>query len=55
MARPLRIDFPDALHHVIVRGNNKEKIFSSNEDKDYYLEKLFHYANIYEIELCNFK
>jgi len=27
MGRPTRVDFPGAVHHVIVRGNNKRTVF----------------------------
>ncbi len=27
MARPPRIDFPDALYHVTSRGNGRQQIF----------------------------
>jgi REP element-mobilizing transposase RayT len=29
MARPLRINFENAVYHIIARGNRKEKIFYS--------------------------
>jgi len=32
MARPNRISLPGATYHVMVRGNNKQPIFFSNED-----------------------
>jgi hypothetical protein len=32
-ARPLRINFENAVYHIITRGNRKEKIFYSDEDK----------------------
>ncbi len=33
MARPLRIEFPDAIYHVMSRGNSRQKIF--RDDRDY--------------------
>ena len=33
MARTLRVQFEDALYHLCVRGNRRERIFTS--DKDY--------------------
>jgi REP element-mobilizing transposase RayT len=36
MARKTRIHFPGAFYHVILRGNNKQQIFFSNEDRDYF-------------------
>lgn len=40
MARPLRVDYPDAYYHVINRGNNLETIFKSERDKEKFLEYL---------------
>lgn len=40
MARPLRIEYPGAFYHVINRGNNQEKIFKNNRDKEKFLEYL---------------
>jgi REP element-mobilizing transposase RayT len=33
MARPLRIEFPEATYHVTSRGNEQRRIFHSNEDR----------------------
>lgn len=40
MARKPRIEFPGALLHVIVRGNNRQEIFHDDEDRRAYLERL---------------
>jgi putative transposase len=40
MARPLRINFENAVYHIIARGNRKEKIFSSDEDKKLFQKKM---------------
>jgi putative transposase len=40
MARPLRIEFPGALHHVIARGNAREPIFVDDEDRQAFLDGL---------------
>lgn len=37
MARPLRIEYPGALYHVMNRGDGKEKITVSEEDKKLFL------------------
>ena len=39
MARSLRIEFPGALYHVIVRGNQKQDIFLDDEDRGAFLER----------------
>jgi len=33
MARPLRLEFPDALYHVTSRGNERRPIFLSDDDR----------------------
>lgn len=38
MARPLRIQYPGALYHVIARGNNKRKIFLDDKDRRGFLK-----------------
>ena len=40
MARPLRVEYPEAYYHVINRGNNREKIFKNDRDKEKFLEYL---------------
>ncbi|MDT0495875.1 hypothetical protein RM530_00640 [Algiphilus sp. W345] len=36
MARPLRIEFLGAIHHVMARGNARQAIFLNDEDRDAY-------------------
>ncbi len=40
MARPLRIDFPNAVHHVTSRGDRRELIFSDDIDRQRLLDIL---------------
>ncbi len=40
MARPLRLEFPGALYHVTVRGNEKRNIFRDDFDRHHFLELL---------------
>ncbi len=40
MARPLRVEYPGAFYHVINRGNNQEKIFKNDRDREKFLEYL---------------
>jgi len=42
MARPLRIEFPGAVYHVTSRGNGREDIYLSDEDRDIFLKVLSH-------------
>lgn len=40
MPRQARLDVPGALHHIMVRGIDKSKIFKDDEDKVRFLERL---------------
>jgi len=40
MPRKARIDAPGALHHIIVRGINRRKIFYDDADRDDFLNRL---------------
>ena len=40
MARPLRLEFPGALYHVMSRGDKKENIFFAREDQSLFLSLL---------------
>lgn len=40
MPRKPRLDVPGALHHIMVRGNNKENIFSDDEDRSKFLQRM---------------
>jgi putative transposase len=40
MARKPRIHYPGAFYHVILRGNNKQQIFFSNQDREYFYSLL---------------
>ena len=38
MARPLRIEYPGAIHHITNRGNARQPIFEDDEDHKAFLE-----------------
>lgn len=40
MSRPIRIEFPDALYHVTVRGDRREDIFEDDQDRQIFLATL---------------
>ena len=40
MARPLRIEFPGAFHHVMARGNARQSIFRDTQDRQIFLAGL---------------
>ena len=51
MARPVRIEYPGAVYHVICRGNNRQAIYRDDGDRRRYLEKLSYYCQDKKIEL----
>ena len=42
MSRPLRIEFPGAVHHVTSRGDRREPIFRDDGDREMFLDILAH-------------
>ena len=40
MLRQLRLDIPDLLHHVMVRGIERRVIFTDNTDNTDFVERL---------------
>jgi hypothetical protein len=40
MARPLRIEYPGAIYHVLSRGNRGEAIFRTEADRKLFLDLL---------------
>ncbi len=40
MARPLRIEYADAIYHVLSRGDRREAIFQDDRDRELFLELL---------------
>src|SRR5260370_39832951 len=40
MARPLRIEYPGAIYHVISRGDRREAIFRTEADRKLFLDLL---------------
>jgi len=40
MARPLRIEYPEAVYHITSRGNGRNKIFKGDEDREVFLSNL---------------
>ena len=40
MPRKARIDAPGALHHIIIRGIERRRIFTDDQDRDNFIERL---------------
>jgi len=52
MARPLRIEFPGAVYHILSRGDRKERIFKDDKDRKTFLEILASIVKRYNF-LCH--
>ena len=52
MARPLRIEYPNAVYHVTSHGNARNKIFLSDQDRVNFLFVLNAVVKIYLSGLC---
>jgi REP element-mobilizing transposase RayT len=51
MARPLRIEYPDAVYHVTTRGSAREPIFEDSFDREAFLEILIQSKNSYDVRI----
>jgi len=51
MARPLRLDFPGAWHHVMNRGLGKRNIFLNDQDRQSFLDLLGETSETFRIEM----
>jgi len=54
VSRPLRIQYPDAFYHVTCRGNGRQSIFLSDQDRKKFLELLSRSLDIYQVRLLAF-
>jgi len=54
MARPWRIQFPDAIYHVTSRGNNRQDIFLDEADKHLFLDTLATASSRFDLQLFAF-
>ena len=54
MARPLRIQYPDAVYHVTCRGNEKKDIFRDDADRNRFVQLLTQSVNIYTVKLHSY-
>ncbi|MEK7657066.1 MAG: transposase [Elusimicrobiota bacterium] len=51
MGRPTRLQFPGACYHVTLRGNNRQAIFLSNQDRRIFLTLLRTYKERYGLKV----
>lgn len=51
MARQWRIEYPGAIYHVLSRGNNRQDIFQTDDDRHLFLELLDELSNRFDISI----
>ena len=51
MSRPLRIEFPGALYHVMNRGRARQKIFLKEEDYQNFLSTVAEAHDLWGVEV----
>jgi len=49
MTRPLRIQYPGACYHVMSRGNSRQDIFITDEDRQTFLNALADSVEIHNV------
>lgn len=54
MARPLRVEYPNACYHIINRGNRRERVFLDDSDLVLFLDRLTEYAELYEVVIHSY-
>ncbi len=51
MARKPRKEASSQIYHIIMRGNNKQSIFFDDNDRNFFINRLFKYASQLEIHV----
>ena len=51
MARQWRIEYPGAIYHVMSRGNDRQDIFLSDDDRQLFLSLLGEFSGLFDIEI----
>lgn len=54
MARPLRIQYCDAYYHVMNRGNRREDIFITDQDRKVFLDALADSCDTFQVKLISY-
>ncbi len=54
MSRQIRIVLPDAVYHVMTRGNERQNIFRDKQDRDFFLKVLRETQERYEYKVYAF-
>src|SRR3954467_12877904 len=54
MARPLRVEFEDAIYHLWTRGNGRQAVFHDERDRARFVELLSESAQRFEAAILCF-
>jgi putative transposase len=54
MARPLRVEFEEAIYHVCTRGNARQRIFWDDRDRSRFIELLAESARRFDVSIFCF-
>lgn len=54
MARPLRIEFEDAIYHLTAPGNERQRVFREEYDREQFLTLLARSCERYEVSVLVF-
>jgi len=52
MARPLRIEYPDAWYHILNRGRRGEPIFAGNHDHSGFIDLLKDTSELWNLRVA---
>ncbi|MCP4339434.1 MAG: hypothetical protein GY799_11235 [Desulfobulbaceae bacterium] len=51
MPRSVRIILPHTPHHIVQRGHNRQTVFVSDDDYNYYRENLIEFKHEYDCRI----
>ena len=51
MSRPLRIEYPGAMYHVMNRGNQRQDVFRKKADCETFIEKLEYFSELFHVKI----
>ena len=55
MPRLPRVVIPGVPHHITQRGNYRQKVFTTDDDRNRYLEWIFYYSRIYGVQIVGYR
>ena len=54
MSRPLRIEYPDAWHHVMNRASGKKALFLDDDDRFAFIDVLKDTSNLFNLRVSSY-